>query len=81
MAIHRFVRMILSGEEIPLYGIGESSRDYTYVDDIVEGTVQALFRPEKFAIYNLGSTSPISLRELVRSIEQAVVPVHVTRDY
>jgi len=70
MAIHRFVRKILRGEEIALFGDGRSYRDYTYVDDIVEGTVRALFAPAPFEIYNIGGGQAIDLRTLIGTIER-----------
>ena len=61
MAIHKFVRKCLQGEPIPFFGDGSSRRDYTYIDDIVQGVLGALDRSGGFAIYNLGCllyTSP-----------------------
>ena len=45
MAIHKFTRMISQGDEIPVYHMGESQRDYTYVDDIVDGIVRVMDQP------------------------------------
>ncbi|MEM9693410.1 MAG: NAD-dependent epimerase/dehydratase family protein [Myxococcota bacterium] len=73
MAIHKFCRLIDEGAAIPMFGDGSSSRDYTFVDDIVSGTVAALDRaPAGFQLYNLGNTKPISLRGLIAKIEAAV---------
>lgn len=73
MAIHKFARAIDSGSEVTLFGDGSSSRDYTYIDDILDGTLGAIDRaPEGFRIYNLGGTSPVRLDELVRSIGAAL---------
>src|SRR5262249_54475652 len=49
----------------------DSSRDYTYVDDIVSGVIASLDRPRQFAIYNLGNSSPTELNELIELIERA----------
>lgn len=77
MAIHKFVRMTLNGEPIPFFGDGSSRRDYTYVDDIVDGVVRSLDRCEGYEIYNLGEATTTSLAELVELIEEAcgVAPI------
>ena len=71
MAIHKFVRMCLAGEPIPFYGDGSTRRDYTYIDDIVDGVVRALDHCEGYEIYNLGESQTISLSELVEAIGAA----------
>lgn len=71
MAIHKFVRMTLAGEPIPFFGDGSSRRDYTYVDDIVDGVVRSLDRCEGYEIYNLGESDTTSLSELVEAIGEA----------
>jgi UDP-glucuronate 4-epimerase len=74
MAIAKFVAAIARGAPITLYGDGSSRRDYTFIDDIVSGTVAAIERIEagRFEIYNLGGTSTVSLAELVGKIERIV---------
>lgn len=69
MAIHQFTRLIDQGKPVPFFGDGSSRRDYTYVDDIVDGIVRALDRAKGFAIYNLGGHKTTSLKELVELIE------------
>ncbi len=76
LAIRRFTELILQGREITIYGDGSTSRDYTHVSDIVRGILGAMnwgndVRP-KYGVFNLGSSSPISLSELVAKIEGAV---------
>jgi UDP-glucuronate 4-epimerase len=74
MAIARFIRAIETGEPIPLYGDGTSRRDYTFIDDIVDGIEAALDRGPPaagFEIVNLGGAHPVTLSELVAAIEQA----------
>jgi UDP-glucuronate 4-epimerase len=71
MAIHKFVRATLRGEAIPFYGDGSTRRDYTYVDDIVDGVVRALDRCRGYEIYNLGESATTSLEELVAWIGEA----------
>ena len=68
MAIHKFVRMALSHQPIPFFGDGTTRRDYTYVDDIVDGVVRAIDRCEGYQIYNLGESETTSLAELVEII-------------
>ena len=72
MAIHKFTRLLTAGKPIPLFGDGSSSRDYTYVDDIVDGVVRALDRPNGFRIYNLGESRTVTLRELTEKLAAAL---------
>ncbi len=72
MAIHLFARKILEGGEIPFYGDGTTRRDYTYVDDTVQGILGALAREDDFAIYNLGESTTIELRRLIEVLEKAI---------
>jgi UDP-glucuronate 4-epimerase len=74
MAIAKFTQAIASGAPITLFGDGTSRRDYTFIDDIVAGTVAAVERiaPGRYEIYNLGGTQTISLAELVATIEGVV---------
>jgi UDP-glucuronate 4-epimerase len=74
MAIAKFTAAIAAGKPITLFGDGNSRRDYTYIDDIVSGTVAATerVRPGEYEIFNLGGTATISLTELVQTIERVV---------
>jgi UDP-glucuronate 4-epimerase len=73
MAIHKFCRLVENGDPVPVFGDGSSSRDYTYVDDAVGGTVAALDRaPRGFSIYNLGNTHPVPLARLVELVGEAL---------
>jgi UDP-glucuronate 4-epimerase len=74
MAIAKFTQAIAAGQPITLFGDGSSRRDYTFIDDIVSGTVAAIERvqPGAYEIYNLGGTQTISLAELVETIERVV---------
>ncbi|OGD32173.1 epimerase, partial [Candidatus Atribacteria bacterium RBG_16_35_8] len=69
MAIHKFTRLILSGKEIEIYGDGSSSRDYTYIDDVISGIVNSLDRLKGFEVINLGNSKTVKLIDLVRMIE------------
>ncbi|MDH3525595.1 MAG: GDP-mannose 4,6-dehydratase, partial [Acidobacteriota bacterium] len=68
MAIHKFTRLLARGEPIPIYGDGSSRRDYTYVDDIIDGVVAALDAEFGFEVLNLGGADTTSLADLVRWI-------------
>jgi UDP-glucuronate 4-epimerase len=70
LAIHRFTKNISEGKPITMYGDGSTKRDYTYVGDIVNGIVAALnYRSSLFEIINLGNNTPVTLRELITTIE------------
>jgi UDP-glucuronate 4-epimerase len=71
MAIHRFVAGITARRPITVYGDGRARRDYTYIDDVVDGITRSLARPDGFQVYNLGTAEPISLDELIAAIERA----------
>ncbi len=73
MAISRFVRRILDGRPIEIYGDGSASRDFTYVDDIVAGIISALDcrQARGFQIINFGSSRPVDLKKLVGLIGEA----------
>jgi len=74
MAIHAFTRRIFAGEPIPVFGDGSMERDFTYVDDVVDGVVAAADRVaerDAFHIVNLGESEPIRLGRLVEALEEA----------
>jgi UDP-glucuronate 4-epimerase len=71
MAIHKFTHLIDQGEKIPIYGDGSSRRDYTYIDDLVDGILAVIRYHKGFEIYNLGESQTTSLKELIRLIEEA----------
>ncbi len=73
LAIHQFTRRIHSGQAIDQFGDGTTRRDYTYIDDIIQGVMAALqYEGPLFDIFNLGESDTIELRELIREIEQAL---------
>ena len=73
MAISRFTRMIDSGEAITLFGDGTSQRDYTYVDDIVDGIHKSMiYQGSSFEIFNLGNSHPVALEYLVTLVEKTL---------
>ncbi|MBM7567320.1 GDP-mannose 4,6-dehydratase [Paenibacillus sacheonensis] len=73
LAIHKFTHMMREGEEVPFYGDGSTRRDYTYIDDIIDGTYKALSyimdNSSVYEIFNLGESQTISLAEMVKTIE------------
>jgi UDP-glucuronate 4-epimerase len=71
MAIHKFTDLIYAGKPIPFFGDGSTARDYTFIDDIIQGLLAAIDRPFNFEVFNLGESSTITLRELVGLIERA----------
>ena len=71
MATHKFTRLIDRGEKIPIYGDGSSRRDYTYIDDLIEGILGVIRYHKGFEIYNLGESQTTSLIELIKLIEGA----------
>ncbi|MHC4062839.1 MAG: NAD-dependent epimerase/dehydratase family protein [Planctomycetota bacterium] len=72
LAIHKFARLIEEGKPIPVYGDGTMMRDFTYVDDIVNGTAAAMEKCSGFNIYNLGESRPIAVNDLINEIEKAL---------
>jgi UDP-glucuronate 4-epimerase len=80
MAAHRFIESLLDGRALTVYGDGSQVRDFTYVDDIVEATVQALFADvPSGAVLDVASTQPTSVNTLVGHLE-ALVGAESTRD-
>lgn len=71
MAAYQFVRGIDAGRDLKLFG-NNVKRDFTYVDDIVDGIVKALQRPFDYEIINLGNSSPVSVFQLVKLIEHTL---------
>lgn len=76
LAIHKFVRLISNGETIPVYGEGDSLRDYTYIDDIVKGITATIdFLREKSLVYeiiNLSGQKAIRLKDMIAQIEHSL---------
>lgn len=71
LAIHKFTKAILRGEPITMYGDGNTSRDYTFVDDVVQGIINAMsYNKTNFEIINIGNNHAVSLKELIHSIEE-----------
>lgn len=70
LAIHKFVKSIIKNEPITVFGDGTSSRDYTFIDDIVQGVSATIkYSASDFEIINLGNHHPVSLKDLLKAIE------------
>jgi UDP-glucuronate 4-epimerase len=74
LAIHKFARLISAGRPIELFGDGHTSRDYTFIDDIIDGVVAAIDQPgaPAFRIYNLGGSRTTTLMRLVELVSEAI---------
>jgi UDP-glucuronate 4-epimerase len=72
MAIHKFARLILDGRAVPVFGDGSMRRDFTYIDDIVDGILRTLEGRAPYKIYNLGESRTVSLSELIAALESAL---------
>src|SRR6476620_7582369 len=73
LAIHKFTKAILGNKPIGMYGDGTTSRDYTYVDDTIQGIIGAMkYDTTNFEVINLGNNYSVSLKELITSIEKVI---------
>src|SRR5216110_2101872 len=73
LALHQFTRRICAGQPIEQFGDGTTRRDYTYIDDVIQGTMAALnYDGSPFDIFNLGESDTIQLKELISAIENAL---------
>jgi UDP-glucuronate 4-epimerase len=73
LAIHKFARRMLDGKPITVFGDGSSSRDYTYVDDIVAGIIAAMhYQRTRYEVINLGNHRTVSLMEMIATLEEAL---------
>jgi UDP-glucuronate 4-epimerase len=75
MAYYGFTQKILGGQSIEVYGEGRMARDFTYIDDIVDGIVGVLDNPPAqggHEIYNIGDNDPVGLMEMITTLETAI---------
>lgn len=72
MAVHKFMRILDEGGAIPMYGDGTTGRDYTYIDDIVDGVLRAIDRLDGYRIYNLGGDDVVLLRDLIATLSDVM---------
>ena len=81
LAIHKFARLMLEGKPVPIYGDGSTRRDYTYIDDIIEGVRRAMdYDGSTYEVINLGNHQTITLNDMVETLERALA-VKATRQY
>lgn len=76
LAIHKFTKLISEDQEIPFYGDGTTARDYTFIDDIIDGILKSVYYLEThsnvYEIINLGESEVITLNEMLSTIEQTL---------
>jgi UDP-glucuronate 4-epimerase len=71
LAIHKFSKLIWEGRPVPMFGDGTTRRDYTYVDDIVQGVRAAIdYERTNYEIFNLGESETVELKDLIRLLEE-----------
>jgi UDP-glucuronate 4-epimerase len=73
LAIQKFMRLLEAGESIPMFGDGSTSRDFTYIDDIVAGVLASIDRigEHGFRVWNLGGNRPVSLKDMIQTVADA----------
>jgi UDP-glucuronate 4-epimerase len=69
LAIHKFTNLILQDKAIPFYGDGLTARDYTYIEDILDGILAAIYNLKGFDIFNLGESRTITLKKMIEVLE------------
>ena len=76
LAINKFTRLMMNDKEIPMFGDGTTSRDYTYIDDIVDGIIKSceyvMQNKNIYEILNIGNSSPTSLKEMINTIAKVL---------
>ncbi len=76
MALFKFVKLIFENKPIDVYNYGKMERDFTYIDDIIEGVFKVIEygenQKETYKIYNIGNSKPVDLMEFIKAIEEAV---------
>jgi UDP-glucuronate 4-epimerase len=70
LAIHKFFKLLMADQRLPVYGDGTTSRDYTYIDDIIAGVLNSIDRVDGYEIINLGEAKTIKLNDLIKVIER-----------
>jgi UDP-glucuronate 4-epimerase len=76
LAIHKFTKLIVNDEDLPFYGDGSTERDYTYIDDIIAGTLKAIDWVQAgqglYEIFNLGESRTVTLKHMVETLEKVI---------
>ena len=70
MAIHKFTELMLMKKSVPIFGNGTSERDYTYIDDCIDGIIVAIEKPFDFEVFNLGNSTTVKLKGLIELIAE-----------
>ena len=72
LAVHKFSRLIEQGRPIPVFGDGSMMRDFTFIDDIINGVISAINNCDGYEIYNLGESRPVRLDEMIKAMEKVL---------
>ena len=72
MSVMLFSKAIMEGRPIQVFNQGDMQRDFTYIDDIAEGTIRVLDRPSRYAVYNIGNHQPVALLDYIAELERAL---------
>jgi len=72
LAIHKFARLMRAGKAIPMFGDGSTARDYTFIDDIVDGVMACTDRQFGFEVFNLGESNTVTLSRLIELLEESL---------
>ena len=72
LAIHKFAKLISAGKPIPVFGDGSTARDYTFIDDIVDGVIACTQRSFGYEIFNLGESQTVKLDQLITLLEKSL---------
>ncbi|MFH1566345.1 MAG: GDP-mannose 4,6-dehydratase [bacterium] len=72
MAHQKFIKLMFRGKPLPVYGDGSMARDYVYVEDVVQAILKSLDKNTPFGVFNIGSSSTVSLTEMIQAIEKAM---------
>src|SRR5262249_20954425 len=72
LALHKFATLMLAGRPIPVFGDGTIERDFTFVSDTVDGVVRALDRARGFHVFNLGRGKPVTVNDIIETLERAI---------
>jgi UDP-glucuronate 4-epimerase len=67
-----FAKAIMDGRPIQVFNHGDMQRDFTYIDDIVEGTLRVLDQPARYAVFNIGNHQPVPLLDYIAELERAL---------
>jgi len=73
LAIHKFARLMIEGRAVPMFGDGSTSRDYTFIDDVIRGLRAAMeYTASDYEVINLGNTRTVTLHEMIAGLERAL---------